>query len=71
MKRVLVEDRINLGELPADHPLRNAPLIEIGAGSAQPGKSVSLVKSNWRIARKCFNDLGPAWTKGYVWSAQA
>lgn len=63
----------DLATLPEDHPLRNKPLIEIGAyyryrGGIAPGIWKE-VKPAYGIANKCFNDLGPAWTAHDQWKA--
>ena len=64
-----------LSSLPTDHPLRNAPLLAIGAQShwvgSAPGKDWKPVEASWRIAMSCFNDLGPSWTANTEWRATA
>lgn len=60
-----------LSSLPPDHPLRNAPLLAIGAQNrwtgGPPDKGWKSVKPNWAIAGRSFNDLGPAWTAHTEW----
>ena len=60
----------DIDQLPYDHPLRNKPLIEIGA--FYRNRDVKM----WRevfpafgIAKKTFNELGDVWTKWDVWKA--
>lgn len=61
---------IVLNDLPREHQLRNAPLIDIGAESRfVRGKTWRKVEQSWKIAKKSFNDLGPAWTASSVWRA--
>lgn len=59
-----------LETLPKDHPLRNAALIDIGAEYKSPtAKDWRAVLPSFRIARYCFNDLGPAWVNHSTWRA--
>jgi hypothetical protein len=64
------ENIIYLNDLPLEHPLRNTPLIAIGAFYLPLGAKV------WRevfpafgIANKNFNELGEVWTKWDRWKA--
>lgn len=61
---------VNLKDLPSEHPLRNTPLIGIGAFYLARGAKV------WRevfpafgIANKTFNELGEVWIKWDTWKA--
>lgn len=65
-----------LSALPGEHPLRNAPLLAIGAQNRWPGsppgkKGWVTVGKKWRIATCTFNDLGPAWTAHLEWRASS
>jgi hypothetical protein len=60
----------DLEQLPYEHPLRNTPLIEIGA--FYRNRDVKM----WRevfpafgIAKKTFNELGDVWKTWDVWKA--
>jgi hypothetical protein len=62
------ESIIYLNDLPPEHPLRNTPLIAIGAFYLPLGAKV------WRevfpafgIAKCTFNELGEVWTKWDRW----
>lgn len=61
---------VALTDYPPGHPLRRAPLIEIGAQyrwhGGGPWRSVT---AQWRIAGLCFDDLAPAWTACSTWRA--
>ena len=60
--------KVLLGNLPVDHPLRNAPLASIGAETKWlHGKQWKPVERHWKIAMKCFNDLSDAWTGSWEW----
>lgn len=53
--------RIYLRDLPLDSELRNKPLV--GAFyHAKNGKFSREVFASYGIAKKCYNDLGVAWT---------
>jgi len=61
---------IELNDLPPEHPLRNTPLITIGAFYQVNGAKV------WRevfpafgIANKTFNELGEVWVTWDRWKA--
>lgn len=62
-----------LSDLPVEHPLRNASLLSIGAQhrwiGSPAGKGWRPVMPSWRIAPRCFNDLGSAWTDNSQWRA--
>jgi len=64
---------IYLADLPQVHPLRNRPLLDIGAATKwkQAEKGWTRVKNSWRIANCCYNDLGSAWTEFSDWRANA
>lgn len=62
-----------LAQLPHDHPLRNAPLIDIGAEYRSRG---GRMPSAWRpvrdaflIARCTYNELSHVWTDHDDWRA--
>jgi hypothetical protein len=64
------ENIIYLNDLPQEHPLRNAPLIKIGAFYLARGSKV------WReifpafgISKFTYNELGEVWTKWDLWKA--
>jgi hypothetical protein len=64
------ENIIYLNDFPQEHPLRNAPLIKIGAFYLARGSKV------WRevfpafgIAKFTYNELGEVWTKWDRWKA--
>lgn len=60
--------KINLASLPVDHPARTAPLCDIGATyELHAAKGKKTVGAHWRIAKCCYNDLGPAWTETADW----
>lgn len=65
---------MKLSSLPIEHPLRNAPLISIKAKfrwvGAKYDKGWRSVGEHWKIANKCFNDLGSAWTEYSEWHSQ-
>jgi len=57
--------RVYLAELPIDHELRTRPL----AGAFyhnRDGKFSREVFPTYGIAKKCYNDLGSAWTDADV-----
>ncbi len=62
-----------LNTLDADHPLRNCPLIAIGAEYARRGNKEAQWKrigASWKISGASFNDLAPdVWIEGYDWRA--
>lgn len=61
-------ERLDL--LPEDHPLRNTPLIEIGAERRwKKGGAWKAVQQHWAIATCTFNYLGAAWTLHDEWRA--
>lgn len=54
--------QVNLKELDPDHPLRNSPLIDIGAKYKLFDGTVWFdVKPAFGIAKKTFNQLKPCW----------
>lgn len=53
---------MDLKKLPSDHPLRNTPLIEIGAQYKRPDSKVwQEVTPPYGIAKKTFNSLTGTW----------
>ena len=59
---------ILLATLPSDHPLRNKPLIEIGAQYKRYDSKVwQDVTPPYGIAKKCYNDLASVWTEFDEW----
>jgi len=59
-----------LNDLPFEHPLRNTPLIEIGAEyQIKDSKVWAKVTPPYGIANKTFNELGAVWTKWDKWKA--
>ena len=59
-----------LNELPSEHPLRNTPLIEIGAEyQIKDSKVWAKVTPPYGLAKKTFNQLGDVWTKHDKWKA--
>lgn len=62
---------VYLQELPADHPLRNRPLIEIGAyyQLTTKGAMWAEIKPTFGIANCTFNQLGEVWIKHHIWKA--
>jgi hypothetical protein len=58
---------IDLKTLPADHPLRNRPLAEIGAEYSNRGGPWKQVLPSYRIAKACYNALGDIWTTHDEW----
>lgn len=60
----------DLGSLPENHPLRNIPLIDIGAFYKK--KDVNMwreVFPSFNIAKKTYNELSAVWTTWDVWKA--
>lgn len=51
-----------LHELPADHPLRNTPLGEIGAEVRNLQSTLWRDLKTWYIGRCTYNQLGDSWT---------
>jgi hypothetical protein len=64
---------VPLAELSPEHPLRNAPLVEIGAEYRWCGGKVPTlwrpVRDAYLIAKSTYNELGPAWTQHDEWRA--
>lgn len=69
---------VDLKKLPRGHPLRNRPLVEIGAETKFKGTDEETgkkfrwhrVKAAWHIARSTFNELAPrAWLRPSHWRA--
>ena len=59
-----------LSELPKEHPLRNTPLIEIGAEYKRfDSKIWQAVTPPYGISKKCYNDLASVWTEWDEWRA--
>lgn len=59
-----------LADLPYDHPLRNTPLIEIGAFYLiRDAKVWREVFPAFGIAKKTFNELGEVWVTWDRWKA--
>ena len=57
-----------LAELPIEHPLRNIPLIEIGAEyQIRDSKVWAKVTLPYGIAKKTYNQLGAVWTTWDKW----
>lgn len=53
---------MNLKTLPKDHPLRNTPLLEIGAYYLPKDTKVwAEVRNAYGISKKTFNELGDVW----------
>jgi hypothetical protein len=60
----------DLSLLPTDHPLRNKPLIEIGAYYKAPHeKTWREVFPSFNIAKKTYNNLGLSWTANEIFKA--
>lgn len=60
--------RIRISDQPVDHPLRNSPLVEIGAKyRVGDSKVFQEITPSYGIAKKCYNDLGPVWTNNTEW----
>lgn len=60
-----------LNDLPFDHPLRNTPLIEIGAEyQIKDSKVWAKVTPPYGIAKKTFNQLSEVWTKWDKWGVR-
>lgn len=59
----------DLATLPREHPLRNTALADIGAEyrSRSGVGGWKCVTHHYAIARKTFNELGPAWTETSEW----
>lgn len=54
--------RVNLAELPVEHPLRNTPLERIGSLMARNVVGgVAKDPRTWRVAKATYNDLTSAW----------
>lgn len=62
---------VDLGALPVEHPLRNRPLVDIGAWYQLTPKGAMWheVKPAFGIARRTYNELGEVWTNHHVWKA--
>jgi hypothetical protein len=59
-----------IAELATEHVVRRTPLTEVNAYFIYPGEKIKRrVLPSWKIARKAYNDLGPAWTENCVWYA--
>ena len=59
-----------LATLPVNHPLRNKPLIEIGAQYKRYDSKIwQDVTPPYGIAKKCYNDLASVWTEFDEWRA--
>lgn len=59
-----------LANLPPQHPLRNLPLLEIGAKFKHRGhKNWKDVTPNMNISRCTYNQLDSVWTDNDDWSA--
>lgn len=57
-----------LAKLPQDHPLRNTPLLKIGAGFKTHGKpNFVWIRKSWAIAKNTYNELGDVWTRNSTW----
>lgn len=58
-----------LAYLPIEHPLRNKPLIDIGAEYQMltKGQMWHQVKPAYGIAQCTYNQLGPVWINNHVW----
>lgn len=68
--RIMESNPLCLGVLPVDHPLRNVPLVSIGAETRwRHGSQWEAVEFHWKIARLSFNDLGDAWVDNWEWRA--
>ena len=60
-----------LNDLPHDHPLRNTPLIELGAEyQIKDSKVWAKVTPPYGIAKKTFNQLGKVWTTWDKWRVE-
>lgn len=59
----------DLATLPREHPLRNTALADIGAEyrSRAGVGGWKTVTPHYAIARKTYNELGPAWTETSEW----
>jgi hypothetical protein len=53
--------RIYLKNLPVDHPLRNKPLVGAFYHAHEKESRGREVYTSYGIAKKTFNELGPAW----------
>lgn len=61
---------VDLKQLPREHPLRNAPLADIGAEYQwEKGGPWKQVFHSFRIAGSTFNSLGAVWTDDWTWRA--
>jgi hypothetical protein len=61
---------VDLKTLDIDHPLRNKPLVEIGAFYKPIGAIAwREVYPSFNIASKTFNQLAPCWTNHDEWKA--
>lgn len=59
---------INLADLPADHPLRNAPLGQIRAEYRNlKNARWSEIKPSFGVAKSTFNSLAPFWRELNEW----
>lgn len=59
---------ILLVDLPSDHPLRNTPLIQIGAKfKYKELKNWKSVTPNMNISKNTYNELGTVWTNNDDW----
>lgn len=63
----------SLSALPPDHPLRNTPLVKIGAEyqwvRTEKPNDWHRVGPTYTIALNTFNELGATWTESYRWRA--
>lgn len=53
---------IDLATLPIEHPLRNKPLVGMFY-YVNGSKMRAEIFPAFFIAKKCYNELGPTWTK--------
>jgi hypothetical protein len=67
METLVIQEEL-LKDLPIDHPLRNTPLITIGAFYRGTRDTIwREVFPNFNIASKTYNDLGKTWIEGQEW----
>jgi len=60
---------VDLGELPEDHPMRNTPLGEIGATCRNRQQERARVVTGWAVASRAYNELAVFWRELNEWRA--
>lgn len=53
--------KVNLADLPKEHPLRNLPLGEIGAEVCNKQQKRWRGVKDWKIGKNVYNDLNAGW----------